>query len=216
MKTTKTKYRSVFVEKLLYPFHVAAHPLEGFYEIRHRGRGSVLVALLLVFLYGVSYSINRQKAGFVVNFEHPLAANVILDIQSIFILVLLFCVANWSITCLMEGEGRFKDIVTVAGYSMLPMVLTLVPLTIISNVIAANEEAFYNVGIYGAMAYFGILLLIGIMTVHNYSLGKTLFTALLTIIAMFLIMFLFMLIYTLAQEMIRFFSSIYTELIFRT
>ena len=47
-------------EKLLYPFYVLSHPFDGFYEIRHRGRGSIPLALSLVFLFGLSFSITRR------------------------------------------------------------------------------------------------------------------------------------------------------------
>ncbi|HWT27494.1 MAG TPA: Yip1 family protein, partial [Mobilitalea sp.] len=109
-------------EKLLYPFYVITHPFDGFYEIRHREKGSVPVALLIVLLFGLSFSINMRYAGFFVNDNNPLYVDTRTETIGIFLAVLLFSAANWSITCLMEGEGRFKDIITVLGYSMLPMV----------------------------------------------------------------------------------------------
>ncbi len=33
--------------------HTVSHPADGYYEIRHRDRGSVLVALILVVLFSV-------------------------------------------------------------------------------------------------------------------------------------------------------------------
>ena len=203
-------------EKLMYPFYVLFHPLDGFYEIRHRGRGNVIVALLLLFLFSISFSMNRQFAGFVVNNINPRSIDSFMELVSLTLLFFLFCTANWSITCLLEGEGRFKDIVTVTGYSMLPMVLTYVPITLLSRFIAEKEEAFYYLAINISTIYFIILLLLGIMTIHNFTLGKTLFTLVLTILAMFMIIFMALLLYSLADQVIGFFKSIYTELIFRT
>ncbi|MDF2587807.1 MAG: Yip1 domain [Anaerocolumna sp.] len=203
-------------EKLLYPFYVLKHPSDGFYEIRHREKGSVLIALIILVLFSASYTLNREFASFVVNDINPKSINSIMELEGVALLFFLFCVANWSITCLMEGEGRLKDIVTVSGYAMLPMVLAFVPATILSQFIAANEQAFYQLIMTISVIYFVILLLMGIMTVHNFTLGKTLFTLVLTALAMFLIIFLGLLFYSLIDSVVGFFKSIYIEMLFRT
>lgn len=203
-------------EKLQYPFYVLGHPVDGFYEIRHRERGSVVIALIILFLFSASYTINRQFASFIVNNVYPRSIDSIKELLGVAMLFFLFCVANWSITCLMEGEGRLKDIITVTGYAMLPMVLVIIPATIFSQVIAANEEAFYYLIMNACYLYFFILLLTGIMTVHNFTLGKTLLTLILTVGAMLIIIFLALLMYSLVDQVFGFFGSIYTELLFRT
>ena len=96
------------------------------------------------------------------------------------------------------------------------MILTLIPATIISRAIAADEEAFYYMIVAIGIAYAAILLLIGIMQIHNYTLGKTLITLFLTLIAVFIIIFLLLLLLNLVGQVYNFFYSIYTELIFRT
>ena len=130
-------------EKVKYAFYTITHPSNGFYEIRHRQKGSVPLAILFVFLFAVCFSANRQYAGFVVNFVNPMEVNSLTEMITVFVLFILFCVGNWSVTCLMNGEGRFKDIVTMTGYSMLPMILTQIPAIIISNFVVQDEEAYY-------------------------------------------------------------------------
>lgn len=203
-------------EKLLYPFYVITHPFDGFYEVRHRGKGSVPVALLLIFLFGLSFSLNRRYASFVVNMMNPMAVDSRSEIIGIFVAVLLFSAANWSITCLLEGEGRFKDILTAVGYSMLPMILTFVPATIISWFIASDEEGIYSLLIGLSIVLSAVLLLIGIMVIHNFGFGKTLLTIIFTFIALIIIVFLIMLLSSLIQQVLLFIDSVYTELILRT
>ena len=55
----------------------------------------------------------------------------------------------------------------------------------------------------------------GIMQVHNYTLGKTLITLFLTFVAVLIIIFLALLLFNLVSQVITFFKSIYLELIFR-
>jgi hypothetical protein len=202
-------------EKLLYPFYILAHPFDGFYEVRYREKGSVPVALLLVFLFGLSFSINRRYAGFVVNFIDPRTVDSRAEIIGIFIAVLLFATANWSVTCLMEGEGRFKDIITVIGYSLLPMVLTLIPATVLSWFVASGEEGFYYLIVNVSTIFTVVLMIIGIMTIHNYTLGKTLVTIFFTFIALLIIIFIILLLMFLVHQVFLFFQSMYTELILR-
>jgi hypothetical protein len=203
-------------EKLLYPFRVLAHPFDGFYEIRHRDRGSVAVAFLLILLFGISFTLNRRYASFVVNGVNPLSINSFAEVSGILIAAFLFATANWSVTCLMEGEGRFRDIFTVIGYSMLPMVLTFLPATAVSWLIAADEESIYYLIKAVSVIFFVVLLVIGIMTVHGFGFGKTLFTLFLTFIALILIIFIIMLLVFLVNQVRIFLESVYTELILRT
>ena len=115
----------------------------------------------------------------------------------------------------MDGEGRFKDIVTVCGYAMLPMILTFIPAILFSQVVAEDEEAFYYLLLAVGIAWFLFLVLVGIMTVHNYTLGKTLATMILTFIAMLIIIFVVMLLFSLIGQVVAFVESLYNEIMLR-
>lgn len=203
------------LEAFKYPFYVIFHPFDGFYDMKHENRGRVYVAIASLFFFWVSYSINRQYAGFVVNEINPINLNTIIDLIAVLSLFLLFAVGNWSITCLMEGEGRFKDIVMATAYAMTPMNLLFIPATFVGNYVAQNEEAFYFMMLGLGVTWFLLLMFVGIMTVHNYSLLKTIVTFFLTMLAMLVIIFLILLMTTLIQQVFLFIRSIYTELIFR-
>lgn len=58
-------------------------------------------------------------------------------------------------------------------------------------------------------------VLVGIMTVHNYTLGKTLATMILTFIAMLVIIFVVMLLFSLIGQVISFIESLYNEIMLR-
>ena len=107
----------MFKKKVKYAFYTLGHPSDGFYEIRHRGRGSVGLSILFVFLFAVCFSANRQYAGFVVNNVNPMEINSLAEICAVFLLFFLFCVGNWSITCLMGGAyDRIFPAGTFAAY----------------------------------------------------------------------------------------------------
>ncbi|MBR6327082.1 MAG: YIP1 family protein [Lachnospiraceae bacterium] len=203
-------------EKWKYLLYTLSHPMDGFYWIRHQERGSVPLALLLVILFSFSFSANRLLSGFVVNDVDARTVNSALELLSVLILFLLLCVSNWSITCLMNGEGRLKDIAIALGYGTVPVTIGMILATILSQVVADNEQAFYALILGVGIAYGLILMMIGIMQVHNYTLGKTLLTVFLTMVAFLIIVFLILLLVNLLGMVYNFFRSVYTELIFRT
>lgn len=203
-------------EKWQYLFYTISHPMDGFYWIRHAEKGSVPIAILLVIIFSISFSTNRLLASFVVNDLDPRGVDSLNELFGILVFYLLICVSNWSITCLMNGEGRMKDISIAIGYSTLPISVVLFLGTIISQVVADDEQAFYTILLVVGIAFGLILMLIGIMQVHNYTLGKTLITLFLTFVAMLIIIFVVLLLSNMLSMVWVFFRSIYTEIIFRS
>jgi hypothetical protein len=203
-------------EKWKYVLYTISHPMDGYYWIRHRDRGSVPIAVLLVILFSFSFTGIRLLASFVVNDLDPRTVDMFYELIGVLAFYLLICVSNWSITCLMSGEGRLKDIAIAVGYGTVPITFSLVLATIVSQFIADDEQAFYTLILVVGIAYGVIMMLIGIMQVHNYTLGKTLITLFLTFVAMFILIFLILLLSNMLGMVYNFFHSIYTELIFRT
>lgn len=203
-------------QKWSYLFYTISHPMDGYYWIRHKEYGSVPIALLLVVFLAACFTGNRLLSSFVVNDIDPRAVDGIYELAGVLLFFLLICVANWSVTCLMNGEGRFKDIVIAVGYATFPISVGLLAATVLSRAVADTEEAFYYIVLGIGIAYGVILALTGIMQIHNYTLGKTLITLFLTFLVVLVIVFLILLVGNLMSLVYVFFKSIYTELIFRT
>lgn len=203
-------------EKWKYMLYTVTHPMDGYYWIRHQERGSVPIAVLMVVLFSVSFSANRLLSSFVVNDVDPRGVDSFYELCGVLAAYLLLCVSNWSITCLMNGEGRMKDIAIAVGYGTVPITAMMFLGTLVSQFVADDEQAFYVMILAVGIAYGLIMVLVGIMQVHNYTLGKTLVTLFLTLVAMFIIIFLLLLLSNLLGMVVSFFRSIYTEIIFRT
>ena len=203
-------------EKWQYLLYTISHPMDGYYWIRRQERGSVPIAIILVALFGICFTCNRLLANFVVNDIDPRGVNLAFELLGVLIFYLLLCVSNWSITSLMNGEGRLKDIAIAVGYATVPISFGLILATIVSQFLADEEQAFYGIILIVTIAYGVIMMMIGIMQVHNYTLGKTLLTLILTFVAMLIIVFIILLVFNLLGRVFNFFQSIYTEIIFRT
>lgn len=202
-------------EKWKYLFYTLSHPMDGYYWIRHEDRGSLPIAILLVILFSISFTSNRLLASFVVNDLDPRSIDLLYELLGVLAFYVLLCVSNWSITCLMEGEGRMKDIMIAVGYGTVPATCGMVIATVISKFVADEEQAFYTIILAVSIAWTIIMIIMGIMQMHNFTLGKTLGTLLLTFIALFIIVFLLLLLSNLIGKVYNFCRSVYTEIIFR-
>ncbi|WP_419872482.1 Yip1 family protein [Candidatus Pristimantibacillus sp. PTI5] len=204
-----------FLKDAKYTLHVAFHPFDGFWDLKYENKGKLRIALAILFGVTVMMILKRQYAGYVVNFNYPLDLNSIDELKYIVLPFLLWCVANWSLTTLMDGEGKFKEIVIATGYAMLPLILIYLPNILLSNVITLREASFYFLLESAATLWFVWLLFIGTMTVHQYTVMKTIMTMLLTVVVMGVIIFLGLLFFSLIQQIVSFVYTIYQELSLR-
>ncbi|WP_027094543.1 Yip1 family protein [Cohnella thermotolerans] len=202
-------------ELLKFPFYVTVHPFKGFWDLKYDNKGRVAIALAILFLVSVAVMYQYQYSGFVVNKHHPNSFNSLIQLRNVILPFFLWCVANWSLTTLMDGEGKFKEIVVASAYAMLPIFLLFIPSAFYSRFITVEESAFYYYLNSFAIVWFLYLLFVATMTVHQYTVLKTLTTIFLTIVCMGFIVFLCMLFFSLVQQMYSFVFTIYKELQFR-
>ncbi|MCR2821531.1 YIP1 family protein [Lederbergia panacisoli] len=202
-------------ELIKYPFYVIIHPFRGFWDVKYEGKGKLQIALSILLLLTIVITLKRQFTGFIVNFSNPNQLNSIDELIFIVLPFFLFCIANWAITTLMDGEGKFIEIITVTAYALLPMVVIYAATTIISNFITFEEAPLFFLLESIAMFWFLGLLFVGIMTVHQYSVSKTIATFIITGIVMGVMIFLGLLFFSLLQQLITFVETIYKEIIYR-
>ncbi|REE88522.1 Yip1-like protein [Paenibacillus taihuensis] len=201
---------------LKFPLHLIVRPFDGFWDMKYESKGKLKVALLIVLALILTTILQKQFAGFLVNMVDPRSLNSLDDLEFTILPFLLFCIANWSITTLMEGEGKFKEIVMAAGYALLPIVLINLPMTFISRFMTQEETAFYYLLNSISSIWFLVLLFVGIMTVHQYTPAKTVLTMVLTVVAMGFVVFIATLAFSLGSQLYWFIYDVYREIIFRT
>ncbi|WP_458464608.1 YIP1 family protein [Paenibacillus sp.] len=199
-----------------FPLHLIFHPIDAFWDLKSDNRGRLLVAFVALVLTIIMMILQKQYAGFLVNYIDPRTINSIIEIATVAVPFFLWCTANWAVTTLMEGEGKFREIVLATGYSLIPVILIYAPMILISRFMVQEETAFYYLFNSIAFFWFVLLLFIGMMTVHQYTVIRTIITMVLTLIVMGIIVFLGALVFSMLQQLYEFGYNIYRELIFRT
>lgn len=184
--------------------------------MKREKKGDLRVSLGIFALMIVTQILAKQITAFLFSPAKFAPQDVIFDINTYLLIFLVFCVSNWSVTTLMQGEGTFRDIVMMTGYACLPLVLIPLPVAVLTNIAAYTEEVYINAALALAWLWFFALLLAGVMTVHQYSLGKMAATLAVTLVAMIAVIFICLLFINLFTQLVSFVYSIYKELSLRT
>ncbi len=213
-KAATSGQKKSFGQELIYVFHVIFHPFDGFWDLKHEKRGSVRAAITILAMVIVAFYYQSIGQGYLLNPQGGYASlfGVILSIVAP---LALWVIGNWCLTTLFDGEGSFKDIFIASCYSLMPMVLILIPTTIMSNFLISEELDILSVITTFAFIWTGLLLFFGMMVTHDYGIGKNVLTTLGTIVAMICIMFIAILFTTLLGKLVSFVTNIVTEIQFR-
>jgi hypothetical protein len=200
---------------LSYVKHVIFHPFDGFYDLKYEKRGSLPVAILIITALALVNIFTRLLTGYTYNTFSPEWLDVGTELLSVAIPYILFCVCNWAVTTLMEGEGRLREIFIYTAYAMVPTVIFGAAFIILSNVLVIKEVAFLKLVLTLGSVWSAFLVFTGTMTTHQYTVRKTIMTFILIVIAMFLILFVFALFFTLIDRFLSFVNTVYNEIAIR-
>ncbi|MFD0714572.1 YIP1 family protein [Paenibacillus sp. GCM10027626] len=202
-------------DELLYAFHVMFHPFDGFWDLKHEKRGSMRAALLIV-LAVLAADVFRRLAGGYILFPTDWRMLELQDtILSVLIPLLLWCCVNWGLTTLMDGEGSLKDIFITSAYSLMPIVMLSVPITIVSNVLVTQEQQFITFLTTLSYGWSLGLIFVGVMVTNDYTPFKNVYTSFFSVIGMGFVAFLSVMFINILQNMNSFITTIINEITFR-
>ena len=202
-------------ETLRYARYVIFHPFDGFWDLVHEKRGSMAAAHTFVVLFLLTYVLKLMYTSFQFISAPIQYINIYERWASLLLPFLILCVANWSLSTLFDGKGRFKDIYMAMCYALVPYILIQLPLILISHILAFDEGSFYTVLISLSEIWCVFLAFVGLMEVHDYGPGKTLISIVATIFGAMVIVFLLLVFFSLLSDAFGYFASMYREIVFR-
>lgn len=208
-----TKKENPILGGFKYGFYIMRNPFDGFWDMRFEHKGNMISATVILALTVAFNLIGCFAKGYLIAGNRDNSFNLLIQgVLSILLPVLLWCVANWSVTSLMNGSGTFKDIYMYSCYSLTPLLFGM-PLTIIlSNVLTLDEIAFYTILNTMFYVWVGFLLFAGTLTVHQYTGSQTILSIVLIIVAMAIIIFVVLLCTTIVQQVTDFIRLLFEEI----
>lgn len=214
------KWLTRLMKRLRIPTHTVFpkaifHPFLGFQEIRFgEEKTSLWAAIVIAVLYVLATIYQYVGTGYLFNENNIANINLWLLLAKSLGVLVIFCAAQWSVSILTNTSGRLSDIVLTACYALAPYTAAIFIGTWLSNYMLLDElYASYIITL--GMLWGVVILLIGTITCHELSFGRTIGFLLLTIAGMAVIVFVGVLFYTLLEQLITFFSTLYVEVVFR-
>ena len=191
------------------------HPFLGFQEIRFgEEKTSLWAAVVIAVCYVLATIYQYVGTGYLFNRNNIADINLWLLLAKSLGVLVIFCVAQWSVSILVNTSGRLSDIILTACYALAPYTVALFVGTWLSNYMLLDEMyASYIITL--GLLWGVIILLVGTITAHELSFGRTIGFLLLTVAGMAIIVFIGVLFYTLLEQLIAFFSTLYVEAVFR-
>ena len=124
----------------------------------------------------------------------------------------LFVLANWFISTMMDGSGRLVDIVYALAVGLLPYIGYQWLSLLLTNVLTLEERAFITLLAAVFLIWSGILMILGLKTVHEFAFGRTMLTILYSFIGILVILFLALLLWSLFTQLTMFITSLVDEI----
>ena len=155
--------------------------------------------------------LQSRYTGFIFNANGEYI-NIILELMKIILPVMLFCVCNWCVTSLLNGEGNFRAIYIGTCYSLTPIIILYPIAVIFSNIMVKEEGDFFTVFITVALALTFSLIFATNMRIHDFNPGFAVLELAITLVVMLLVVFLAILFFALVQQMYDFVSRLLQEI----
>ena len=207
--------RAEYKRALRYALYVITHPFDGFWDLTREHKGNLAAATTFLALFLITRVLKILCTSFQFFDAAVQHINVFEEMGSLLLPFLILCLANWAMTTLFEGKGRFKDIYIGMCYALVPYVIIQIPLILLSNILTFDEGSFYNVLDVISLVWCGFLAFVGLMEVHDYGPGKTIVFIIATVFGALVILFLLLVFFSLLSDAFGFFVSISREIVFR-
>ncbi|MFD2114973.1 YIP1 family protein [Paenibacillus yanchengensis] len=198
-------------EQLRHGLYLMRHPIDGFTAIRYENKGSYWSGIIILLLAFVSYALSRSGTSFVFNADLIKPFNLFNIFIQFFLLWTGFVICNYLVSSILRGEGRFKDVFIGSAYSLIPLIIIGLPLTLISNGMTLSEEAIYSFLNQGMFVWVALLIIWQVKSLQNYSVSETVVNLLYTIGTMIIIAVICFIVIGLGAELRNFIYSIIQE-----
>ena len=204
-----------YVASLKYGLYVITHPFDGFWDLVHEKKGTLAAAHTFLILFLLIRVMKLMLTSFQFISAPVQYINVFEEMGSLALPFIILCIANWAMTTLFDGKGRFKDIYMAMCYALVPYILIQLPMILVSHMLTFEEGSFYSVLLSVSVVWSVFLVFTGLMEVHDYGPGKTFIFLIVTIVGAAVIIFLLLTFFSLLGDAAGFIITLYREIVFR-
>ena len=199
---------------VLYGFHVMIHPFDGFWDLKHEKKNTFSAAVVIVALTVLSTVLKIQASGLLFRSFAAEDVNLLLEFVTVLGPLILWVCVNWSITTLFDGKANLRVIFISTAYALLPLSMFFLPGVVLSHFMTQEEGVFIVVMDIAAGLWCAFLLLTGSATVQDYTMFKTVVSAIATVLGIIAVLFLLSVFFSACSQLIGFFATIFMEILY--
>ena len=196
-------------------FRMLKNPYDCCYGIKHEARAGYISAVVILLIYFILFVISKYFSGFLFKTVLEGQFEVLNDFLTFFGAWLLLVICCYLVCTIKDGEARFKDLFIGSAYILAPLILFLPIRILLTNVLTYNEAFFITLIDVISYGWTGLLILLMIMYLNDYSFKRTLSIVVLTLFTVLVTVALLFVIYVLVNQLISFISGIYGEVVYR-
>ncbi|MCQ6563116.1 YIP1 family protein [Paenibacillus mendelii] len=203
------------METLKMAKNMLLHPIDFFYDLQDAGRARVSRGFIMIGVVIVIRLLSLSISGFLFQPREAYMISPFTEALTILILWLSWSIANWGVSSMQEGEGKFKEILVGSAYALTPYIVLTIPLSLLTNLLSKSEKSVYLFFFFGMIVWVALLLLMQIKILHDYELPKLVLVTFLTIVGMLIIWFVIIMVYGLANQAVNFALGLIKEINYR-
>ena len=185
--------------------------MDSYYALRRESKGSVLSATVLYAVFAVVNVSSAFVTGFLFSTVDPTTFSLGMNLVTLFAPLFLWVLANYLVSSISDGEGRLRDVYTGTVYALAPLIIFLLPLSLVTRALTLNERFVWDFGMNILLAWSGLNLFLMVKEVHGYRVGETVRTILVTLFAMAIFALAAFVLYILVDQVRDFVYSIVQE-----
>ncbi|MDR6549115.1 YIP1 family protein [Paenibacillus qinlingensis] len=144
------------------------HPYEGFYRLKGRKISFWSLGTLTLLLFFTKLA-TIYWTGF--SFFPTNLKAIAWGQEMIFLAapVITWVVANYLISTIKDGEGRFREVLQGAIFAMVPYILFSIPILILSNILVLEEKILITMLTTIMWLWIGTLFIVKTQVTHNFE-----------------------------------------------
>jgi tetratricopeptide (TPR) repeat protein len=208
----RTAQRFRPIDDFVFMFRFIKKPVDSYYYIKQNQRGSLFFALLLFGWVVVARVLSIYTTGFIFS-PYVTSWQIHVETEALYVAlpIILWTVANYLVATISNGEGSIRQVFIGSVYSLFPYALFTLPIALFSNLLTLNEIFLFTFSNQLVLFWCGLMLVIMVKEIHNYSISETVRTILATLFTMAMLMLTGYILYVLFMQLYDFIRAIIQE-----
>jgi len=194
---------------------VIVHPIDFYHYIQEQGKITWGQGIFVVLLAYLARMAGLLLTGYAYETQETYEISFLHEFIWIIVPWLTWTVSNWGVSAILEGEGKFKEVFVGSAFAFAPYAVFTVPITVLTNVLALDEQSIYSFLINMTFVWVAWLLLLKVRVIHDFEIVKMIWITVLSIIGILIIWFIGLLLYGLMNQLVHFLIDIFKEVNFR-